>query len=138
MIYHAWTDGASRGNPGESGVGLIVRAEDGGTVLRECGYIGTATNNTAEYTALVTLLRRARRWTCTRLIVHSDSELVVRQLNGRYRVRDAGLRRYFEELRRLTDASPFPVEFRHIPREANGEADRLANEAIDSRKRLRA
>jgi ribonuclease HI len=137
MILHAFTDGASRGNPGESGIGLLVRTESGEPVLAEHGFIGTATNNIAEYTAMVALLRRARTWTCTRLIVHSDSELMVRQLTGVYRVKDGTLRALHEQVTRLLDGLPFPVEFRHVSRSENREADRLANMGIDSRKRLK-
>jgi ribonuclease HI len=137
MILHAFTDGASRGNPGESGIGLLVRTETGQPVLAEHGYIGMATNNIAEYTALVALLKRAKRWKCARLLVHSDSELMVRQLNGQYRVRDEVLRRLYQQVTRLVAGAPFPVEIVHIPRAENHEADRLANMGIDTRKRIR-
>jgi ribonuclease HI len=136
MIFHAFTDGASRGNPGESGIGLLARTETGVPVLAEHGYIGAATNNIAEYTALIALLKRARRWECTRLLVHSDSELMVRQMTGVYRVRDAVLRKLHEQATRLLAALPFPVEMIHVARAANSEADRLANMGIDTRKRI--
>jgi len=137
MTLHAFTDGASRGNPGESGIGLLVRTETGDTILAEHGYIGTATNNIAEYTALVALLKRARRWTCSRLVVHSDSELMVRQVNGQYRVRDEGLRKYYEQVMKLLAGTPFSVEVLHVSREENRDADRLANRGIDARKRIK-
>jgi ribonuclease HI len=136
MIFHAFTDGASRGNPGESGIGMLARTETGVPVLAEHGYIGAATNNIAEYTALITLLKRARRWKCTRLIVHSDSELMVRQINGVYRVRDEVLRGLHTQATGLLTSLPFPVELRHVARAANSEADRLANMGIDTRKRI--
>lgn len=137
MTLHAFTDGASRGNPGESGIGLLVLTETGDTILAEHGYIGTATNNIAEYTALVALLKRARRWTCSRLVIHSDSELMVRQVNGQYRVRDEGLRKYYEQVMKLLAGTPFSVEVLHVSREENRDADRLANRGIDARKRIR-
>jgi len=138
MILHAFTDGASRGNPGDSGLGVIVKNEQGDVVLSLNGYIGTATNNVAEYTALVTLLKRMARAGCTRLVVHSDSELLVRQMNGTYRVKDPTLRKHYRQAKKLIEALPFQVEVRHIPREKNRDADRLANMGIDSRKRLRS
>ena len=137
MILHAFTDGASRGNPGESGIGLLVRTETGDPVLAEHGYIGTATNNIAEYSALVALLKRARRWKCTRLVVHSDSELMVRQINGQYRVKDEVLRGFHAQVTKLLAGVSFPVEILHVSRGENREADRLANLGIDTRKRIR-
>lgn len=136
MILRAFTDGAARGNPGEAGIGLLVKDPADAVVLSACGYIGTATNNVAEYTALVHLLERCRALPCSRLLVHSDSELMVRQVNGRYRVRDAGLRTYHSRVMELLRESPFPVEVRHISREQNHEADLLANRGIDSRQRI--
>ena len=133
MILHAYTDGASRGNPGESGIGIIVRTADGETLLRESGYIGTATNNIAEYTALLTLLDRVRTLACSRLVIHSDSELMVRQLTGAYKVRSNGLKAYHRRATAALRDLGFPVEILHVPREMNREADRLANQGIDGR-----
>jgi ribonuclease HI len=134
MILHGFTDGASRGNPGESGIGVIViDPADGSTVHRTTRYIGRTTNNVAEYTALVALLEAARALSCTHLVAHSDSELMVRQVNGRYRVKDPTLKRYYERVRTLLLDAPFRFELRHVPREQNADADRLANEGIDSR-----
>lgn len=140
MTLVANTDGASRGNPGESGIGVIVRDETGKEILRIHGHIGVATNNEAEYIALETLLRGVRKLKnppCTRLLVHSDSELMVKQVNGEYRVKDEGLRKHFSQVARLLEQSPFTVEVKHIPREQNRDADRLANIGIDTRKKLR-
>ena len=137
MTFTACTDGASRGNPGDSGIGLVVRDEAGDLVLSEYGYIGRATNNVAEYTALLAMLRRARRWSCSRLVIRSDSELMVRQISGDYKVRDEGLRPLYRKVVDLLERSPFPVEVRHIPRDENGEADRLANQGIDTRRKIR-
>ena len=134
MILHAFTDGASRGNPGESGIGLILKDEQGNVLLSESGFIGITTNNVAEYTALLTLLQRMKDIACTRLIVHSDSELMVRQLNGTYRVRDQGLKGYYREVMQLLASAPFQCEVKHIPRSSNKDADRLANVGIDARK----
>ncbi len=133
MTLHAFTDGASRGNPGESGIGLILKDAKGATVASWHGYIGLSTNNRAEYAALIALLERTKSVACERLIIHSDSELMVRQLNGRYKVRDAALRECHRRAAALLAAQPFPALLRHVPRAMNREADRLANLAIDTR-----
>jgi len=137
MTFLAYTDGASRGNPGESGIGILVKDERGGTVLSASGYIGRTTNNQAEYIALLALLKRARSMDCARLIVHSDSELMVKQMNGEYKVKNEEIRKYRQKVQKLLGICPFEVEIRHIPRELNGEADKLANQGIESRKRIR-
>jgi ribonuclease HI len=133
MTLFAYTDGASRGNPGDSGIGLLVRDEQGAVVLEENGYIGRATNNVAEYTALIALLKRIMKTACTRLVVHSDSELMVRQVNGQYKVKDPDLKVHCGKVRDLLARASFEFELRHVPREMNREADRLANEGIDAR-----
>jgi ribonuclease HI len=131
MILHGFSDGASRGNPGESGIGIVIRTPEGEELLAEGHYIGKTTNNIAEYTAFLTLLDKVRRMACSRLVAHSDSELMVRQLNGTYKVRNAQLREYHQKARDLLARLPFPVEIRHVFREQNREADRLANLGID-------
>jgi ribonuclease HI len=136
MTLHAFTDGASRGNPGESGIGALVKDEKGKVLLTFHGYIGVSTNNKAEYTALITLLERTDGIRCEKLIIHSDSELMVRQLSGRYKVRDAGLKVLHRKAAALLGAQPFTTVLRHVPREENRDADRLANLAIDTRTKL--
>jgi ribonuclease HI len=136
MTLFAATDGASRGNPGESGIGIIVRNSDGQTVLTVSGYIGKATNNIAEYTALVTLLNRMSALPCTRLEVQSDSELMVRQVNGTYRVKDLHLKKYCGEVHRLRAEAPYEFILRYVPREQNRDADALANRGIETREPL--
>ncbi len=136
MTLHAYTDGASRGNPGESGIGVIVKDEEGKPLLKLAAYIGLATNNLAEYTALLTLLKRVKEFDCQRLIVHSDSELMVRQMNGEYRIKNPEISKYYKEIQGILRASPFKFEIKHVPRETNHEADQLANEGIESGKRL--
>ncbi len=137
MILHAFTDGASRGNPGESGIGLVVKGEKGDIILTEYGYIGVATNNIAEYSALIGLLKRIKKISYTKLIVHSDSELMVRQLNGKYKVRDENIKKYYRKVLKLIDGESHRFELKHIPRSENNEADRLANKGIESRKKIR-
>ncbi|MFN0159094.1 MAG: ribonuclease HI family protein [Bacteroidota bacterium] len=134
MICYAFTDGGSRGNPGDSGIGVIVKNESGEIVFSTSGYIGQATNNVAEYSALLLLLRKMKSTSCSHLIAHSDSELMVRQINGEYRVKDEVLKKYFQRVIGLIENAPFRFELKHVPREQNKEADQLANRGIDSKK----
>ena len=136
MTILAYTDGASRGNPGESGVGIVLKDERGNVIASQYGYIGTTTNNVAEYTALVACLKLVQTTGCSELVVHSDSELMVRQLNGQYKVKDAGLRKHFQHIQSLLGASPFQFTIKHIPREKNQEADELANRGIETKTML--
>lgn len=135
MILHAFTDGASRGNPGESGIGIVIRTEQGDRLVAEGVYIGTMTNNAAEYEAFLTLLDRVREMPCSQLIVHSDSELMVRQLTGKYKIKSPNLKEYHRRATEKLAGMPFPVEIRHVLREENSEADRLANQGIDRHQR---
>lgn len=137
MTVIAFTDGAARGNPGESGIGVILKDEQGATLTKLYGYIGTTTNNVAEYEALLACLKSAAKTKCSRLVVHSDSELMVRQLLGEYKVKDPTLKSMFHRIHRLLDKAGFDFEIRHVSRESNKEADQLANLGIDSRKRVR-
>jgi ribonuclease HI len=124
------TDGAARGNPGPAGIGAKLETPDGKVLAEVSEYLGEATNNVAEYRALIAGLERALEHGVQRLTVRADSELVVKQLRGEYRVRDEKLKPLYELARRLI-ASFARVELRHVRREFNAEADRLANEAID-------
>jgi ribonuclease HI len=134
MTILAYTDGAARGNPGESGIGVVFKDEKGAIVTKLCGYIGEATNNVAEYQALIACLKNAPKTKCSRLVVHSDSELMVRQLLGEYKVKDPNLKLMFQKVQRLLAKASFEFEIKHVAREFNREADRLANLGIDSRK----
>ncbi len=136
MTIIAYTDGASRGNPGESGVGIVLKDELGNTIGSHFGYIGKATNNIAEYTALAACLKMVKKMDCDSLVVHSDSELMVRQLNGQYKVKDKGLKKHFLGIQEILTGSPFKFAIKHVPRDENHEADQLANRGIDTRKQL--
>ena len=125
-------DGASRGNPGAAGFGVHVTAPDGRSVAELFGYLGTATNNVAEYQALLHGLRFALARGATSVEVFSDSELLVRQIEGRYRVKNAGLQPLHREAQGLL-ARFASARVRHVPREQNREADALANRALDER-----
>jgi ribonuclease HI len=123
-------DGASRGNPGEAAFGVHVTgpAEDVGLY----GYLGRATNNVAEYQALLHALRYALKRGARRLRIFSDSELVVRQVEGTYKVKHKDLIPLHREALRLLGSFE-SAKLSHVPREANREADRLANKALDER-----
>ncbi len=136
MTILAYTDGASRGNPGESGIGVVLKDEKG-TLLASLGeFLGTTTNNIAEYKALIRCLQMADETKCTHLIVHSDSELMVRQLQGVYKVKDHGLKAHVEEIRKMLRTARFTFEIKHIARALNSQADELANRAINLRSSL--
>lgn len=137
MTILAYTDGAARGNPGESGIGVVFKDEKGAVLTKICGYIGEATNNVAEYQALIACLKNATKTKCSRLVVHSDSELMVRQLLGEYKVKDSNLKLLFQKVHKLLAKAPFEFEIKHVGRESNREADKLANLGIDSRKPIR-
>lgn len=126
----AYTDGASRGNPGPAGAGALLTDADGAPLAELREHVGRATNNVAEYRALLLALREAAALGVRRLLVRADSELLVRQMTGVYKVRDAGLKALADEARRLSAAFE-RVDYEHVRRERNQEADRLANEAID-------
>ena len=125
-------DGASRGNPGEAGFGVHVTAPDGSEVAALYGYLGKATNNVAEYQALLHGLRFALARGASRVEVFSDSELLVRQIEGRYRVKNAGLQPLHGEAKVLL-ARFERARVAHVPRERNTQADALANRAVDER-----
>ena len=122
-------DGGSRGNPGPAGYGVRIEQDDGSIVeLKES--LGTATNNIAEYNGLLAALRWAVEHDLASLHVRSDSELLVKQMRGEYRVKNPGLLPLYEEARSLVQRLG-RVRFEHVRREHNAEADRLANEAMD-------
>ncbi len=126
----AWIDGASRGNPGEAGFGVVFEAD--GARQEIAGFLGRTTNNVAEYAALIAALTHAERSGCRRLDLYSDSELLVRQVAGSYRVKAPHLVPLFLKVislrRRLERCA-----VHHVRREGNREADALANRAIDQR-----
>ncbi|MCD6501376.1 IMP dehydrogenase [bacterium] len=126
-----YTDGASRGNPGHSAIGVVALSADGRKIEQISRYIGRATNNIAEYSALIAALELAVKLSAKRIEIRSDSLLLVRQMNGRYRVKSPKLRGLWERANELSAHFERCV-FKHIPRTKNVEADKLANEALDS------
>src|SRR6187200_2130140 len=125
-----WTDGAARGNPGPAGIGAILKSASGDVLFTGSEFLGHTTNNVAEYKAVLLGLTGALAKGVRRVEVRADSELLIKQLRGEYRVKSPGLKPLFEEARRLI-ARFASVKLTHIRRELNGEADRLANQGID-------
>ncbi|MBV8673566.1 MAG: ribonuclease HI family protein [Acidobacteriaceae bacterium] len=126
----AYCDGGSRGNPGPAGFGVHIEDADGKTLAQLSEYIGRKTNNFAEYSGLLTALNYALEQGYSRLKVVSDSELMVKQIKGQYRVQSPELRPLYEEAkRRIARLDSFQIQ--HVLREKNRHADRLANEAMD-------
>jgi len=126
-----FTDGGARGNPGPAAYGFVLETEDGTVLAAEGRAIGVATNNVAEYSGLVAGLRKAVELHVPDVEVVSDSELLVKQMRGEYRVKNETLRALFVEastLARTLDS----VEYRHVKRAHNELADRLVNEALDA------
>ena len=128
-----FTDGAARGNPGPAGLGVVIEDGEGMRLRGLCRYIGKATNNQAEYLAVIEGLQAVEEWKPDRLEVFLDSKLVVEQLAGRWRIKEPGLKplhhQASELLGRFAD-----VRLTHVPREKNKGADALANRAIDEYK----
>lgn len=127
-----YSDGAARGNPGLSGAGAVLVAPSGHVVDRLGKFLGVQTNNYAEYMGLLIGLRRAKDLGAREVEVFADSELMIRQLGGRYQVKSPTLRPLYEEaIRLLKDFSR--VKLVHVPREMNAAADEMSNRAIDER-----
>lgn len=125
-----FTDGGARGNPGPAGIGAVLKNEAGETVAKISKYIGETTNNQAEYRAVLEAIKKARELQASELEFYLDSELVVRQLNREYKVKNKDLAPFF--VRIYNAVMDFKkVTFKHIRREMNEEADGLVNEALD-------
>jgi ribonuclease HI len=125
-----YVDGASRGNPGPAAIGVTIRDENRQMIATISARIGETTNNRAEYAALIAGLKKAISLGAKRITVNSDSELLVKQIQGLYRIKNPGLRPLYSEAVQLVyTLASFKIE--SIPRELNREADRLANMALD-------
>ncbi len=123
-------DGGARGNPGPAAIGVVVRGGDGAVLEEHAERIGHATNNVAEYRALLAGIELAAAHGASELELVGDSELVVRQVEGRYKVKDATMRELHTEVKRLlADFDSWSI--RHVRRAENADADRLVNEALD-------
>ena len=129
VVWQLFTDGASKGNPGPAGAGWVLTSDQHSDSFKECKFLGQATNNEAEYQALILGLQQALYCGVQVIRIYMDSELLVRQLNGAYRVKNQRIKIYFYQVRDLLlKFSKYDII--HIPREENREADQMANEAI--------
>jgi ribonuclease HI len=131
MELTIFTDGASRNNPGEAGVGIFI-TQDSMPIEKIARYLGKATNNVAEYTAAIIGLEHAVKLRASSVKLCADSELLVKQLNGQYKVKNEGLKPLYAKVKELI-AKIGSVEVQYIPRDQNREADALANKAIDEK-----
>ncbi len=131
MKYIAHTDGAARGNPGPAAIGVVIEDEQGRTVYEASRAIGVRTNNDAEYQALITALEYIKDVRPAEVEFRLDSELVVRQLTGQYKVKEPRLQALHARVTMLLNAVP-KYRIVHVPREQNARADELANEALDA------
>ena len=123
-------DGASRGNPGESGIGVAIFDKDSSLISEACDYLGVATNNIAEYRALILGIKLSTEYNAKRTLFKSDSELMVKQIKGEYKVKNTQLKLLFAEAQSLLKKLP-NWKIMHVPREENKEADLLANKGVE-------
>jgi ribonuclease HI len=129
LVVHA--DGGARGNPGPAAIAAVISEPDGGVVSEHAETIGRATNNVAEYRALLMGIQRARELGARELELVGDSELIARQVRGEYKVKDLALRELHAQVTRaLAGFDRWTI--RNVPREENAHADRLVNEALDA------
>lgn len=127
-----YSDGAARGNPGPAGAGAVLTGDDGRVLVEVCRYLGETTNNQAEYRALLLALEQAQKVGADGVAIFADSELMVKQIKGEYRVKNEGIKPLFEQAVKLLRAiGEYTIE--HVPREKNKHADKLANLAIDGK-----
>lgn len=131
MTFKMFTDGGARGNPGPAGIGYLIKNEHGDVVQSKGMYIGTATNNQAEYTALIEGLEAAVAKKIKVLSCTLDSELVVKQMKKIYKVKDTDLKSLWLKAQKLTEHFE-KIDFTHVKRENNKEADALVNQALDN------
>jgi ribonuclease HI len=129
-VLRLYTDGAARGNPGPAGLGISIEDDQGNKLSTKHKWLGVATNNQAEYRALIEGLKAVREWKPERLEVRLDSNLVVQQIKGGFRVKEPELKKLHEEARALLEAFA-EWDIKHVDREHNKRADYLANLAID-------
>jgi ribonuclease HI len=132
-----FTDGASRGNPGEAGIGVIIYDDKDNVIKTWNEYLGKCTNNQAEYLAMLKSIELLKELKATHTIdfieFHADSELMIKQLKLEYKVKDEGLKLLFKKAKNELDSLKIPHTIKHIERKLNKEADKLANQGIDNK-----
>jgi len=124
------TDGGARGNPGPAGIGAVIESEKGEVLETVSKYLGVRRNNQTEYQAVIEGLRKCKELGATAVHVYADSELLVNQANGDYKVKNDGLKTLFQEMKNI-ESHIGAVRYEHVRREKNLAADKLANEAMD-------
>ncbi len=135
--HSIYTDGGSRGNPGPAAYGFVIYDPQGTVLHEQHAYIGETTNNQAEYQAIVAALSALKDLNITGPIVcYLDSQLVVRQINGQYKMKNAELRPWLQKIVALRQDLDNPISFVDIPREKNRYADKLVNQALDERDQI--
>jgi ribonuclease HI len=130
MTIVAFIDGGARGNPGPAGYGVRIEDERGALVVELNGFLGTSTNNVAEYNGLLAALKYAQQHGHKSVHIKSDSELLVKQMRGEYRVKNPGLQPLYQQARSIALGLD-RIVYEHVRREQNKDADRLANLAMD-------
>ncbi len=137
MILHIHTDGGARGNPGIAGCGVVITNENNDPLYQKGIFLGVKTNNEAEYAGLIHglewIITHQKTFTIDRIEFFLDSELVVRQLNGKYKVKSPHLVTLYRQALELCSTIAVPIIFNHVRRELNAQADLLANDAMDQR-----
>lgn len=126
-----YTDGGARGNPGPAGIGVFITDEAGKMLEEHAVFLGHATNNQAEYKAVVLALERALALGAEAVEIRADSELLIKQANGEYKVKHPNIAPLYLQMKNFETALGNRVRYRHVRRERNKDADRLANEAMD-------
>ncbi len=132
--FKLFTDGGSRGNPGPAAAGIVLKNGSNEIIKSGGKYLRVCTNNEAEYRALILGLKTAIKFDVKELECYLDSELIVKQLTGAYRVRDQNLKKFYDEIKILEKHfdSLDSVEYKHIPRDQNKEADAIVNKVLDA------
>lgn len=132
--FFVYTDGASRGNPGAAAAGFLIYDQNKEIIHKEGDYLGTATNNEAEYQAIILALKSLKDLKAKKVHFFLDSMLVVKQINGEFKVKDLRMQKYYLEIKKLIWETGLVVDFKHIRREQNKEADDLVNEILNNQK----
>jgi len=130
MKYKMYTDGGSRGNPGKAAIGVVIYNEKDKVIEKISKYIGTATNNVAEYSALLVGVLALKKLKCTEVEMFLDSLLIVNQLNGKYRVKDSKMKKLY--LKVMENLEDIDWTVAHVKRNKNKVADKLVNDALDA------
>lgn len=131
MRLNLFTDGGARGNPGPGAIGIVLKNSKNTVIKETAKFIGESTNNEAEYEALIEGLEQALEKKATRLVCHLDSQLIVKQLNGEFKVKDPRMKKYWNLVKNYEKLFE-SVEYKQVPREKNFEADTLVNNVLNS------